>query len=118
MTIILLKLLFIIVQNDKVRAGADDTLDDSMESNLSPVMKTPTLNASTSVPTTISSFDTDSPLGKSASPKFQLKYSYIQDEPQWYIKDHKAPDGETILKTFGKLLFESADPQVINFIFI
>jgi len=109
-----------LLQNDKVRGGTNDILDDSLDFTQDPITRTATINTNLLTPTTISTFaENDSPLAKSGSPigkintqNFQLNPSALQDEPQWHIKDHKAPDGETILKAFGKLLFAAADPQV------
>jgi len=72
-------------------------------------------------PNTLSSFnqttitnllaEIDSPFSKFNSEN-QTKYFDLRDEPSWTVKNHQIPEGEMILKVFGKLLFETASLKV------
>lgn len=54
----------------------------------------------------------DSPLAKINTSDKEAKYFDLRDEPSWEIKEHKTPEGEMLLRVFGKTLFEAANFKV------
>jgi len=102
-----------------VRSINDEPQEQSMESNevgSQTGALTPT-TLSNFTQTTITNLLTgiDSPLSKIAFSESQTKYFDLRDEPSWTVKDHQIPEGEMLLKVFGKHLFEAANSKV-NFL--